>query len=96
MSEFMIFRFTEFLITMGIVIIILAFIGMYFIINRIYIVIKAIIRIKKLKKLNSDYRKKKLYMCNPELNIKCLKQSCYMNDGDCWLTTNKAYRKDGK
>ena len=96
MNEFMMFRFTEFLITIVMVIIILALIGLYFIINKMYIVIKAKIRIKKLKKINSDYEFKKLYMCNPEVNTKCSKQSRYMNDGDCWLTTNKDYRKDGK
>ena len=35
--------------------------------------------------------KKDLYLCCPLLNKECKKDTCYIHNGDCKLTTNKEY-----
>lgn len=32
-----------------------------------------------------------LYLCDPEKNVKCGKQSCYAGNGPCYCTNNKDY-----
>lgn len=33
-----------------------------------------------------------LYLCDPEKNTQCRKTACYINGGECHLTSQKAYR----
>lgn len=34
------------------------------------------------------------YKCNPDKAIRCSKTTCYLNGGNCRLTTNIDYAKD--
>ena len=36
------------------------------------------------------------YRCNPFTNTYCGKRKCYINGGDCFLTTDNRYSIDGK
>ena len=37
-----------------------------------------------------------LFLCDPEKNNKCLKQSCFINGGPCRLTTRENFKKEDK
>ena len=35
-----------------------------------------------------------LYICEPEKNTGCKKSNCFKAGGQCYMTTNKEFRKD--
>lgn len=37
--------------------------------------------------------KEKIYKCDPNKNVNCEKRSCYINGGECYMTTDKKYEK---
>ena len=39
-------------------------------------------------------RTKLFYPCDPVKNKDCRKTGCYINGGECWQTSEKAYRRD--
>lgn len=41
-------------------------------------------------------RQKLLYPCDPHKNKDCWKTGCYINGGECWQTSEKAYRRDDR
>lgn len=36
------------------------------------------------------------YKCDPNKNKKCTKENCYINGGECELTTNRDYAAEEK
>ena len=45
---------------------------------------------KELKK----YKENALFFCDPDKNKECKKTSCYINGGECELTTDIKFRKE--
>ncbi len=35
-----------------------------------------------------------LFVCDPEKNTECTKESCYINGGECHHTTHKEYAEE--
>lgn len=51
---------------------------------------------KRLEAENKELKEKAFFMCDPSKNKKCKKTSCYINNGECMLTTDMRYSKKYK
>lgn len=36
-----------------------------------------------------------VYLCDPKVNIRCTKESCFLNHGGCFKTLDKKYAIEG-
>lgn len=76
-------------------ILVIIFISLAFLILKLAVTNRRIDQLFKVILSHEDVliRLMKLYVCDPDKNIKCNKTECYLHGGQCQMTSNKDFER---